>query len=157
MKRDSIDFTPLSKLKMKKKEVEREDEYEDDDDENEVKSAQGYAKFLSMLYKAKEDIHITHNVQKSKDLAVHQTLGALYEAFEDNIDILVETVFGIYGTAELSFTAKSMQNPMQDLKMLYKQIESERTMFKESWIQNRIDNFQEQIALALYKLQYVTC
>jgi UDP-N-acetylglucosamine transferase subunit ALG13 len=41
--------------------------------------------------------------------------------------------------------------------MLYKQIESERKMFKESWIQNRIDNFQEQIALALYKLQYVTC
>jgi len=156
MKQDAIDFTPLSKLKMKKKEVVKEDEYEDDD-ETEVKSAQGYAKFLSMLYKAKEDIHITHNVQKSKDLSMHETLGALYEAFEDNIDILVETVFGIYGATELSFTAKLMQNPMEDLKMLYKQIESERKMFKESWIQNRIDNFQEQIALALYKLQYVTC
>jgi hypothetical protein len=156
MKKDSIDFTPLSKLKMNKKEVVQDDEYEDDD-ETEVKSAQGYAKFLNMLYKAKEDIHITHNVQKSKDLSMHQTLGALYEAFEDNIDILVETVFGIYGATELSFTAKLMQNPMEDLKMLYKQIESERKMFKESWIQNRIDNFQEQIALALYKLQYVTC
>jgi hypothetical protein len=156
MKKDSIDFTPLSKLKMNKKEVVKDDEYENDD-ETEVKSAQGYAKFLNMLYKAKEDIHITHNVQKSKDLSMHQTLGALYEAFEDNIDILVETVFGIYGATELSFTAKLMQNPMEDLKMLYKQIESERKMFKESWIQNRIDNFQEQIALALYKLQYVTC
>jgi hypothetical protein len=156
MKKDSIDFTPLSKLKMNKKEVVKDDEYENDD-ETEVKSAQGYAKFLNMLYKAKEDIHITHNVQKSKDLSMHQTLGALYEAFEDNIDILVETVFGIYGATELSFTTKLMQNPMEDLKMLYKQIESERKMFKESWIQNRIDNFQEQIALALYKLQYVTC
>jgi hypothetical protein len=115
----------------------------------------GHVVLLNILYKAKEDIHLTHNVQPTKDNSVHTTLGALYEAFGEYIDSFVEAIFGVYGTAPLGFTANSFEDPIGYLKRLYDVIEKERKFFKESWIQNDIDLFQKEIALALYKLENV--
>jgi hypothetical protein len=114
-----------------------------------------HATFINLIYKAKEDTHLTHNVQKSKDHSVHTALGDFYGALDDMIDSFVESIFGIYGPIELSFSATSYADPVGYLKNLYDTIERERRFYKESWIQNEIDNIQKEIALTLYKLQYV--
>ena len=118
-------------------------------------TGKSHATLINLLYKAKEDLHLTHNVQKSKDHSVHAALGDIYTAFEDMIDGFVECIFGIYGPIDLEFSACACGEPVSYLKNLYDTIERERKFFKESWIQNEIDNFQKEIALTLYKLQYV--
>lgn len=118
-------------------------------------SSTKHTTLINTLYKAKEDIHLTHNTQPTKDNSVHTTLGALYESFDGFIDSFVEAVFGIYGTAPLSFTATTFEDPVGYLKRLYVTIEKERKFYKESWIQSEIDLFQKEIALALYKLENV--
>lgn len=110
---------------------------------------------INIFYKSKEDMHITHNVQRSLDKSVHDTIGEFYLFVEEFIDGFVESVFGIYGPKDICFKAEVVSNPKLYLEKLYSIIETERKFFKESWIQNEIDNFQKQIALSLYKLKYV--
>jgi hypothetical protein len=137
---EPIDFTPLSKLAKQEKQPS---------------GTSNHTKFINLVYKAKEDLHLAHNVQKTKDHSVHSALGDIYTAFDDMIDGFVEAIFGIYGPAEIQFTTQSITDPVGYLKNLYSSIDSERTFFKESWIQNEIDMFQKEIALTLYKLHYV--
>jgi hypothetical protein len=120
-----------------------------------VNTARTHATFINLVYKAKEDLHLAHNVQKSKDHSIHTALGDIYSAFDDMIDSFVEAIFGVYGPIELEFSACACGDPIQYLTNLYDTIERERKFFKESWIQNEIDLFQKEIALTLYKLKYV--
>lgn len=131
--------------------------FEDDDDmEMLPKSNNSHCALLITLYKAMNDLHITHNVQTSKDKSIHEAIGGLYTAIDDRLDRFVETVFGIYGPSSISFSSGPILTDIVSYcKSLYGKIESERKMYKESWIQNMIDNFQEDIAMTLYQLQYV--
>jgi hypothetical protein len=118
-------------------------------------TGKNHVSLINTLYKAKEDMHLSHNVQKSKDHSVHTALGDIYTTFDDMIDSFVESIFGIYGPGEIAFSACACAEPVAYLKALYDTIEKERKFYKESWIQNDIDMFQKEIALTLYKLQYV--
>ena len=130
--------------------------YENDTNKSIRKQSTGkHNEFINLLYTIKEETHLTHNVQKSKDLAIHNALGDLYTSMEENLDSFVESVFGIYGPVDLSFSAKNYDNPVEYLFNAYELIEEKRKYFKESFIQSEIDLFQKEIALTLYKLQYV--
>jgi hypothetical protein len=112
--------------------------------------------FISLLFKAKEDAHISHIEQRSKSDAVHNALGEFYEAIDGLIDTLAETVMGVHGQLTLSFSASVIVDPISYMQTLYTQVNKERNMYTEGWIQNQIDEVAQLIAHTIYKLKYVT-
>jgi hypothetical protein len=112
--------------------------------------------FISLLFKAKEDAHISHIEQRSKSDAVHNALGEFYEAMDGLIDTLAETVMGVHGQLTLSFSASVIVDPLSYMQTLYTQVNKERNMYTEGWIQNQIDEVAQLIAHTIYKLKYVT-
>lgn len=112
--------------------------------------------FISLLFKAKEDAHISHIEQRSKSDAVHNALGEFYETIDGLIDTLAETVMGVHGQLTLSFSASVIVDPLSYMQTLYTQVNKERNMYTEGWIQNQIDEVAQLIAHTIYKLKYVT-
>ena len=112
--------------------------------------------FISLLFKAKEDAHISHIEQRSKSDATHNALGEFYEAMDELIDTLAETVMGVHGQLTLSFSVSVIVDPLSYMQTLYTQVNKERNMYTEGWIQNQIDEVAQLIAHTIYKLKYVT-
>jgi hypothetical protein len=112
--------------------------------------------FISMLFKAKEDAHISHIEQRSKSDATHNALGEFYESLDELLDTLAETVMGVHGQLTLSFSASVIVDPVSYMQNLYTQVNKERNMYTEGWIQNQIDEVAQLIAHTIYKLKYVT-
>jgi hypothetical protein len=112
--------------------------------------------FISMLFKAKEDAHISHIEQRSKSDAIHNALGEFYTTLDELIDTLAEAVMGVHGPLTLSFSATAIADPLSYMQSLYTQVLKERDMYVEGWIQNEIDEIAKLIAHTMYKLKYVT-
>lgn len=113
--------------------------------------------FLSLLWKTRNDIHVTHILQKSiKTLAVHEALGKLYEALDGVIDGFAETVMAHYQVDNIQFTSAVInENPLTYVQKVYNTIEKERTCFKESFLQNEIDEIQKEISHCIYRLKHI--
>lgn len=126
----------------------------------EMKSGMGMGKdcsgFISMLFKAKEDAHITHIEQRSRALAPHEALSIFYTGLDEKLDTFAETVMGIHGQLTLSFSASAMSNPLAYMQNLYTQVTKERDMYEEGWIQNQLDEILQLIAHTIYRLKFVT-
>lgn len=120
------------------------------------KHPESCSKFISLLFKAKEDAHISHIEQRIKSSAIHEALSTFYGNLDGLIDTFAETVMAVHGQLTLSFQASSMGSPVSYLENLYKQVESAKVMFKETWILNQIDEISQLIAHTLYRLKYVT-
>jgi hypothetical protein len=114
------------------------------------------SKFISMLFKAKEDAHISHIEQRVKSSASHEALGMFYDALDGLLDTFAETVMAVHGQLTLSFQASGISNLVSYFEGLYKQVESAKSMFKETWILNQVDEMSQLIAHTLYRLKYVT-
>jgi hypothetical protein len=112
--------------------------------------------FISMLFKAKEDAHITHIEQRSRALAPHEALSIFYTGLDERLDTFAETVMGIHGQLTLSFSASAISNPLSYMENLYTQITKERNMYEEGWIQNQLDEILQLIAHTIYRLKFVT-
>jgi|694.fasta_scaffold13593_22 hypothetical protein len=112
--------------------------------------------FISMLFKAKEDAHITHIEQRSRALAPHEALSIFYTGLDERLDTFAETVMGIHGQLTLSFSASAISNPLSYMENLYTQVTKERNMYEEGWIQNQLDEILQLIAHTIYRLKYVT-
>lgn len=137
-----------------------DDEYKDMKSMKAKSSLNGMGKdcsgFISMLFKAKEDAHITHIEQRSRALAPHEALSIFYTSLDEKLDTLAETVMGIHGQLTLSFSASAMSNPLAYMQNLYTQVTKERDMYEEGWIQNQIDEVAQLIAHTIYRLKFVT-
>jgi hypothetical protein len=112
--------------------------------------------FISMLFKAKEDAHITHIEQRSRALAPHEALSIFYTGLDEKLDTLAETVMGIHGQLTLSFSASAISNPLSYMENLYTQVTKERDGYPEGWIQNQLDEILQLIAHTIYRLKFVT-
>lgn len=112
--------------------------------------------FISMLFKAKEDAHITHIEQRSRALAPHEALSIFYTGLDERLDTFAETVMGIHGQLTLSFSASAISNPLSYMENLYTQVTKERNMYEEGWIQNQLDEILQLIAHTIYRLKFVT-
>ena len=120
------------------------------------KHPESCSRFVSLLFKAKEDAHITHIEQRSRALAPHEALSIFYSGLDEKLDTLAETVMGIHGQLTLSFSASAMSNPLAYMQNLYTQVTKERDMYEEGWIQNQIDEVAQLIAHTIYRLKFVT-
>jgi len=112
--------------------------------------------FLGKLFEISATAKAIHLQQKSKNGFVHSAMGDLYSQASDLADKIYETYAGLYGTCVISFGSKpSDTEPLAYVKSCYSYIDSNRSIFKESFIQNNIDEIQSLLAHTMYKLQYV--
>ncbi len=120
------------------------------------KHPESCSRFVSLLFKAKEDAHITHIEQRVKSSAIHEAMGIFYDSLDGLLDTFAETVMAVHGQLSISFSASVIQNPVQYMETLYDKIDEARSMYTESWILNQLDEMQQLTAHTLYRLKYVT-
>lgn len=112
--------------------------------------------FFAYLFMVRDLVHLTHLAQPDKKLSTHLALGDLYEGMLPLIDELVEVYTGVYGVPIISIpTTKATKTISTDLQGCYQYIEQHKTIFKETWILNIIDEISTLIAKTLYKLKFV--
>ena len=115
-----------------------------------------FVEFLSVLNSAKQQAIFWHN--QTEVYSEHRTLNGFYEKIVDLLDGLVESTAGIYGRPKgyeahdfVDWT--STDDTIQYFKNLYEYVQSERgSLYKETWIQNQIDEIAAQIAQTIYLL-----
>ena len=114
------------------------------------------SRFVSLLFRAIEDAHITHIEQRVKSSAIHEAMGIFYDSLDGLLDTFAETVMAVHDQLSISFSASVIQNPVQYMESLYDKIDEARSMYTESWILNQLDEMQQLTAHTLYRLKYVT-
>lgn len=111
----------------------------------------------SLLFKARNDAHITHLMNKDRIMATHKALEAFYEEVIDLADGFIETSLVWYPVDDIHVEESCcIKNPLQYFKDLYLQIDKLRGKYKESFLQNQIDEMQTLISQTIYRLTYMT-
>lgn len=112
---------------------------------------------ISMLFKAQTDAKITHLLQRNKTFARHEAMSIFYDSIGDLLDTFVETSMGKdYMTDICVEECCCIEEPISYFNELYVNIESMRDKYKESFLQNQIDEIQQLIAHTLYRLKNIT-
>ena len=113
------------------------------------------ADFLSILRNSSPQVHIFHN--QTKVYSEHVALGGYYDDVLDIIDRIAETYTALYGEIE-GYTSMpyrdyvSKEETINYFKALYQYVQDNRSIFKESFIQNIVDELSELIAQTLFRL-----
>ena len=112
--------------------------------------------FILTLLHAATNTHLLH--LRSKNYAEHMALGAFYTALPDLVDVIAESIQGIY--EELIDYPVDYYPPMPDaldeLKSLKDYIKEERKELpQDSEIQNSIDAIADLIDSTIYKLKFL--
>lgn len=132
-----------------------DDDYQEEKEtSSEMKSETSIA---GLLFKARNDAHITHLMNKDRTMATHKALEAFYDAVVDLADGFIETSLVWYPVDDICVEESCcIKNPVQYFKNLYAQIEKLRGQYKESFLQNQIDEMQTLISETIYRLTYMT-
>mgnify|MGYP003342694108 CR=1 FL=1 len=120
------------------------------------KSSGKAEEFFGKLFQLRDQIHLTHlKVSGPGSYASHKALNEFYDGLLDHIDTLVESYQGKYGILTINIPASSSVDPEMALEMLAKLVDdgSAYIMFKETWIQNQIDEISTLTYQTLYKLK----
>lgn len=116
-----------------------------------------FVEFISSLHSCKQQAIVWHH-QTNSYSAHAGALSSFYGEIVDLIDGLVESVSGIYGRPTGYDTHDlvdwtSVEDAIAYFKNVYTYIQTEREgLYKESWIQNQIDEIAELTASTIYKL-----
>ena len=111
----------------------------------------------ALLFKARNDAHITHLMNKDRTMATHKALEAFYEEVLDLADGFIETSLVWYPVDDICVKESCcIKNPTQYFKDLYSQIDKLRSKYKETFLQNQIDEMQTLISQTIYRLTYMT-
>jgi hypothetical protein len=120
-----------------------------------IKAEKGVSEFMGYLLSSVSSAHITHTYQKDRALSTHLTLSDYYTGLDDLADDFIESYQGLHGQVDFMVEGKRFDQPESCIKECYDYIEKTRSMFKESFLQNIIDEIQELHAKTLYKLKFV--
>lgn len=86
----------------------------------------------------------------------HTTLSSYYSELSDLADQLIECCQGLHGLHEISIPeVECDQTAERMIIAFYSYVEVKREAFKESFLQNIIDEIQALNAQTLYKLKYL--
>lgn len=106
--------------------------------------------FFGVLFHSRDCMHLTH--LQTTSYAEHTALSKYYDGILDLTDSLIETYFGSVGKrVSIKIPQSEYINAQAHLKQLYSYIESNRSIFEESHIQNIID----EICALINKTQYL--
>jgi hypothetical protein len=112
--------------------------------------------FFGKLFQIRDEIHLTHlNVSGIGSYATHKALNEFYDEILDLMDSLIESYQGKYGLTEINIPASEKVDPITAIENLVKLTDSGMAyiMFKETWIQNQIDEISTLAYQTLYKLK----
>lgn len=107
--------------------------------------------FIGKLFSCRDSVHLAH--LKTQSYAQHIALGEYYDSLLDLIDSLCESYQGLYGLLDITIPESKVNNPIDCIQKTYNWIDINRDIFKESFIQNIIDEIQALNAQTLYKLK----
>jgi hypothetical protein len=113
------------------------------------------ADFISILRNSSPQVHILHN--QTRIYSEHVALGEYYDDVLDLIDRLTETYTALYGEID-GYTSMpyrdyvSKDETVNYFKALYQYVENNRSIFKESFLQNIIDELSELLTQTLFRL-----
>lgn len=108
------------------------------------------SQFFSKLFQSRDTAHLTH--LRVRSYAQHVALNDYYDGLLGLIDDLIESYQGYYQIVNITIEASKATEPISHLKALNEFIETNRVIFKESCLQNIIDEIQALINKTLYKL-----
>lgn len=112
--------------------------------------------FFAKIFNMRDVVHLTHLKQLSKNGWEHKALNEFYDEILDLIDDIVESYQGVYGIIDITIPeAKASTDILYFLTDMYNCVESDRYIFKESWIQSEIDLISKALAKTIYKLKHV--
>jgi len=125
-------------------------------EQKEIKS--NCEEMVSKLLHSRTQSHVFH--LQTKSYAEHKALQDYYEDVVDLIDEITESYQGKHGIIEgyKSYDIVNYQNNSQVVKYLQdleKEVQKLREFFKESYLQNEIDNVEKLINSTIYKLKYL--
>ncbi len=125
-------------------------------EQKEIKS--NCEEMVSKLLHSRTQSHVFH--LQTKSYAEHKALQDYYEDVVDLIDEITESYQGKHGIIEgyKSYDIVNYQNNSQVVKYfqdLEKEVQKLREFFKESYLQNEIDNVEKLINSTIYKLKYL--
>lgn len=114
------------------------------------------ADFFGKLFQIRNQIHIRHlRISGTGSYAGHIALHDFYDQILSLTDDLIESYQGKYGIINLTVKESSDVEPIKILEELAKLTDdgSVYNMFKETWIQNQIDEISTLTYKTLYKLK----
>ena len=114
------------------------------------------AEFLSVIKNSSPQVHIFHN--QTTKFAEHMAISGYYDDVLDIVDRLTETYSGLYGNV-VGYQAQnykdwsSTADTLAYFQSLYQYVQANRNIFKESFLQNIIDELSEMLSQTIYKLK----
>lgn len=112
--------------------------------------------FFGRLFQLRDQIHLIHlRVTGVGSYAAHKALNEFYDSILNLTDGLIESYQGKYGIITLKVKESGDGDAISLLKELALLTDggSVYNMFKETWIQNQIDEISALTYSTLYKLQ----
>jgi hypothetical protein len=115
-----------------------------------------FTSLVSLLLDSQRQVHIFH--LQTKSFAEHKALQDYYDAIDDLVDALVESVQGLFGiiTGWKSVETIEYQSAEQCInyfKNILNEINIVRGEIKQSFILNQLDTIDQLIYSTIYKLK----
>ncbi|MCD8165101.1 MAG: DUF5856 family protein [Bacteroides sp.] len=113
------------------------------------------AEFFGNLYAFNNGLKLYHwHVTGKGSYAQHMALDQALEALTGHLDRIVETTYAIMGDQGIVIPeTRTPDNIVQYATDFYNQIEYQRSLFEEDFINSILDDFQEAIQQLLYRLK----
>lgn len=112
--------------------------------------------FFGKLFQIRDQIHINHlRITGTGSYAGHIALHDFYDEILDLTDTLIESYQGKYGILDITIPASSKTEAITTLEELAKLTDGGNAynLFKETWLQNQIDEISTLTYQTLYKLK----
>lgn len=110
----------------------------------------------ALLFKAKNDAHISHLLQQDKTLARHNAFSYFYTTIGDRIDGFVETYMAMNTLTSIVVPESSViEEPISYFQDLYNQIQKVRKEHKQPYLLAQLDVIDEIIMQTLYMFKYI--
>lgn len=112
--------------------------------------------FFGKLFQIRDQIHLRHlKVSGPASYAAHKALNEFYDSILDLTDGLIESYQGKYGIINIVIKESKDLDAISLLKELVSLTDSGAAykMFKETWLQNELDEISKLTYSTLYKLQ----
>lgn len=111
------------------------------------------SKFIGRVFELRDITHKEH--LKTDSYAKHKALNELYDQLIDQIDTFVESYQGKYGIVEFAIGSINVIDYMEYIEEFAKYTELARTVFKDDYLKNQIDEMTSVIYSTIYKLKYL--
>jgi hypothetical protein len=133
----------------------------EDEEESSVKTTNIVKKccvedLVALLFKARNDAHISHLLQKDKTLARHNAFSVFYEEILPMVDTLCESYMGLNEITEIKVPeSTAIDNPTGYFKTLYAKVEEVKAGSSEGYLLNQFDSINQLIAQTLYRFKNI--